>query len=172
MKKIIATCLLLLGAGGVILYLSNKKGPTAQPIVQTVNYKQACDIFSLKDAVAVLGDGATQTTSLKTPANGQKTVTNCLYSYDPGSLSDLVTVNLLLQGAAPNQAKQSFENARPKNAKVIKGYGDGAYWDPALGQLDILKGKYWLIVSAGTGDFSQRTPDLARRVADIIVKRL
>jgi hypothetical protein len=78
----------------------------------------------------------------------------------------------LLQGSSAAAAKRSFTAARPAGAVSLKGYGDQAFWDPALGQLNILKGQYWAIISAGSGPLDQRQPDLPRKIADIIMKRL
>lgn len=53
-------------------------------------------------------------------------------------------------GAASN--KSVFTSAgMPSGAQVVQGYGDNAYWDPSLYQLNILKGNNWYILTNYTG---------------------
>ncbi len=154
--------------------LLHKQPSSKQSFVKTnvITYKKACDVFTLKDAQSVLGQGASKTSSQTDSVNNQKSVTTCLYSYDPGSFSDLVNASVLLQGSPSDSAMQSFEEGRPEGAQDVKGYGDQAYWDPNLGQLHILKGQYWVIISAGSGPLNQRDQDLPRKIADVTIKRL
>lgn len=177
MKKvaILASLLILLGAGAWLAknkFTQVSKVPAQKTSTPTINYKKACDVFSLRDAVAVFGDGTTQTPTHSDSVSPQRSVTTCLYSYDPGSFSDLVSASVLLQADAMNQTKQSFLHARPTDAITVAGYGDQAYWDGSLGQLHILKGNYWVIISAGMGPLNQRDQDLPRMVADSIMKQL
>ncbi len=174
MKKLISLLLLVALVGGVAWYVHDHQSAPVKKASQTprIVFKKACDVFPLADAVTILGNGTTQTPSHTDAVTAQKSVTTCLYSYDPGSFSDLVSASLLLQGAPPAQAKQSFSDARPSNAVDVSGYGEQAYWDPNLGQLHILKGQYWLIIAAGSGPLNQRDLDLPRKIADIMVKRI
>lgn len=175
MRKLlfIITPLIAIGLGGLWLIHRSVTPTTTSPVSKTATvFKKACDIFSLKDAVAVLGEGTTQTPSHTDSSTAQKSVTTCLYRYDPGSLSDIVSASLLLQGSSATAAKQSFSVARPSYATTVKGYGNAAFWDPSLGQLNILKGQYWVIISAGSGPLNQRQPDLPTKIADIIMKWL
>jgi hypothetical protein len=172
MRKALPILLLIITiAGGVWWYKSAQTKPLVS-VAPARTFKKACDVFTLADATAVLGEGATQTPTHSDTISAQKSVTTCLYSYDPGSLSDIVSASMLLQGAPAGQTQQSFTQARPANAETIKDYGDQAFWDPSLGQLNILKGSYWVIISAGSGPLNQRQPDLPRRIADIIMKRI
>lgn len=175
MKKLaIALLLILLTALAFITILRHNQPPPKQasaPVIKNT-YKKACSVFTLSDAQSVLGQGATQTPSHTDSITAQKSITSCLYTYDPGSFSDVVVASVQLQGSVPAQAKTSFTDARPANAQDVSGYGDQAYWDPNLGQLQIVKGQYWLIISGGSGPASQRDQDLPRKIADIIIKRL
>ncbi len=173
MKKVLIVIVVLAIAGGGLLFWRHKPAPH-QTVnqVQSVVYKKACDVFSVADARSILGGDATQTPSQTDTITSQKAVTTCLYSYDPGSFSDLVSASVLLQGSSAASAKQNFLNAKPGNASDVSGYGEAAYWDPNLGQLHILKGEYWVIITAGSGPLSERDQELPHKIADIIIKRL
>ncbi len=137
------------------------------------SYKKACDLFKLQDAQNVLGSGAQKGSSTQTNSeSAQRSVTTCTYSYDPGSLSDLVTATVLVRASSDAEAKKSFESSRSDNAQDIKDYGDAAYWNPSLGQINLLKGNYWVTVSAGAGPLDSRQQDLPTKIAGIIVKRI
>jgi len=171
-KAALVLCALLVASAGFLWFKRSQHHKPAQPAVATSQFKKACDVFTLQDANAVLGSGTTQTPSHTDSVTAQKAVTTCLYSYDPGSFSDLISASVLLQGATAASTKQSFSDARPDNAQTVTGYGDQAFWDPNLGQLQILKGQYWVIIAAGSGPLTQRDQDLPHKIADIIVKRL
>lgn len=182
MKKLIFTLLLVVivaaGAGWLAYqYFISKPATSGKPLNAITNhFKTACEVFTPQDAVDVLGSGAkagssSQVNSSST-ASADRLLTTCSYSYDPGSLSELITVTILLRGSSANEARQDFSGARPAQAETVTGYGEAAYWNPALGQLNILKGQYWVIISAGSGSVSTRPQELPKKVADKMLLRL
>ncbi len=176
MRKVFILVLIFvaIGAAGwfVVRAKKSEKHTAVPTVTPTVSYKKACDVFTLKDAVSLLGDGTAHAPSSSDHISANKSVTTCVYNYDPGSYSDLISASLFLQGSSAAEANQSFTGSEPGNSIKVDGYGDGAYWNPNLGQLNILKGQYLLIISAGSGPLDQREKDLPRKIADTVIKRL
>jgi hypothetical protein len=69
------------------------------------------------------------------------------------------------KGADEN--KDQFTSNKPPDVQDVEGYGDSAYWNPSFGQLNVLKGDTWYILSNNIGAFSQSPRlDDAKKLAD------
>ncbi len=169
---VISLLLILVGVGISAGWLGLRSKSKNAPAIAASSFKKACDVFTSDDAQSVLGSGTTQTPSQTDSASAGQAVTTCTYRYDPGSLSDVVNASVLLQASTPNDMKSEFSNGRPEDAVNVSGYGDSAYWSQSNGQLNVLKGQYWTIITAGSGAIDGRVPDLPRKIADIVVPRL
>ncbi len=176
MKKILIVIAVVVTAGASIWWIFNKFGDqhqkknTASKFV--TNLKKACDVFTTGDAQKVIGDGAKQTPSQTDSTSAQSSVSSCFYTYDPGELSEIVTASVLLQSASESATKQNFNSAKPSDAVDVHGYGESAYWSPNNSQLNVLKGPYWVVISAGSGSVVNRAQDLPLKIASIVLARL
>lgn len=145
--------------------------------------KTACDIFTEEIAKKVLGASATKTElpSGAQVSNEDISVTNCLYDNGSDDVKRLITANVLVRGAknrpayATNQfgyedTKKSATNGQ--STVEINGIGDAAWFNPALGQINIFvnDGKYWIIAQAGGGVKGERA--LGEKLARAIVENL
>ena len=138
--------------------------------------KDACNYLTEAVAVKVLGAGAEKGISNGGAASEDISVSTCTYTSKVGdSLADIKnmrTATLLVRspltaaGAASND--EPFDN-RKTGAITVSGYGEKAYWDPELGQLNVLKGGVWLIISLGKSALAEHTIDETKRLADEIV---
>ncbi len=108
----------------------------------------ASQILTKADAEAVLGKEVGDPTATSTAG----VVSTCNYM-----AKDLTGLHMLIRASAsPDAARVIFEEAQ-KQSKVlsradpepVEGLGDAAYWaGGSLDQLNVLKGRYWVILSA------------------------
>lgn len=187
----IVSGVVIVGAGiGIVL---TKKDPSSSAI-DTSNIKtgndamvavDACDVLSASVAKKVLGDGAEKgDTSAGTASTDDISVSNCIYTHKSvttGSVKDqlasIETVGLLVRaaknkaGAASNQTP--FTSAKPAGVQDVTGYGSKAYFNPSTGQLNVLAGNNWYIISRYTGtSVTRATLEQTKVLADAIKDNL
>jgi hypothetical protein len=134
--------------------------PAAKP-----KAKSACSIFTLADAKQVLGDTAKGGSVNDENSSDDLTVSSCSYTQDSGAnvpVSSGKTAGLLVR--APKTGSGDTQD--------VSGYGDSAYWDPQLGQLNILKNNTWYILSNGPVTPASRTLDQAKQLADLLISKM
>ena len=102
-------------------------------------------------------------------------VAACTYKTTDESLPSQ-TASLILRspknqaGAISNQAP--FSSAKPANSQTVYGVGESAYWNPELGQLNVLNEGNWLIITAGLVKASERTQEQAIQAANLILPKI
>lgn len=187
MKKsvpIIIAVLVIVGGAGVYLGFikdnndstSNSSASNTEP-AKTDTFtggKRACDVVTLEDAKRVLGEAAEAGGSnADAPTDGQDVVvSNCTYSDGAATVAQGKSVSILARspksssGAEDN--KSQFGAQKPAEAEDVTGYGEAAYWNPAFGQLNILKDGTWYIISNGPIRVDERTLDQAKQLADLV----
>lgn len=123
----------------------------------------ACDVLTEAAAKQVIGAGAEKgDTSAGNVSTDDVSVTNCVYTYKTVTtgpiLDQLASVDhagLLVRSAKTKTGAESnktpFTTAKPAGAQDVSGYGEAAYYNPAMGQLNILKGGNWYILSKYKG---------------------
>lgn len=141
--------------------------------------KDACAYLTQEIATKLLGAGAEKGDINPPAASDDISVSTCTYSSKVGdSLADiknmriatlLVRSPLSAVGAASND--EPFDNLK-NGAITVGGYGEKAYWDPELGQLNVLKGGTWLILSFGQSAIADKSLDEAKQLANEIVPQL
>ena len=140
---------------------------------------KACNIFSLADAKQVLGDSAKGGASGASSSSSDLEVSACSYSQSSGAsapVSATKSASLLVRapktGAGTTSNQKQFGQLKPTGSEPVPGYGDNAYWDPQLGQLDILKNNAWYILSNGPITPAERTLDQAKTLADLLINKM
>jgi hypothetical protein len=112
----------------------------------------ASQVLTKADAEAVLGKEVGD----PTVSNTAGVVSTCNYM-----AKDLTGLHLLIRAAAsPDAARVIFEEARKQaeamsrvEPEPVSGLGDAAYWAGGdLNQLNVVKGRYWMIFSAPMAD--------------------
>jgi len=152
------------------------------PSQQTAYVKQvlACQRYTLADAKQLLGKDANASTSPIYDSSGANLYTSsCTYTTQaiPGQTNTRKTSSTLLmrqpksdKGTLSNQ--NEFGSLVPATAIPITGYGDKAFWDPTHGELNILKGNIWYVLSIGPATPADRGLDQAKSMADLLLPKL
>lgn len=179
MKKILPTLvavlvIVILGVVGWMIFKPEGK-ETSQGEQQSQNFQivDACEVFTLEEAQTILGSTTTKGESGETASSSDDvTVSSCTYTYDPGTVSGIKTASVLARspksetGAESNLAQ--FDPV-PEGAQEVTGIGEMAFWNPALGQLNVLKSNVWLIISSGGPKPDEHTQADAEAVANVVV---
>ncbi len=136
--------------------------------------KKACDVLTADDATKVLGTTAQAgSTNSDEPTEGPDVVVStCTYSDGSSAIGQSKTVSVLVRAAKSTDGAESntsqFGDQKPSGAQEVTGYGEAAFWNPAFGQLNVLKNGNWYILSNGSIKAADRTVDQAKQLADVI----
>jgi hypothetical protein len=177
-----AVAVVLALAGGLVWWQAAQQhstvgdGDSVQNDTTFAGPKDACDYLTQAIAIKLLGEGSEKGEG-NSPVNGEElSVSTCVYTSKTGqtiadvknmrSLTLLVRSPLTAVGAASND--EPFDTLKTGAVKV-DGYGEKAFWDPELGQLNVLKGGTWLIMSFGKTSLVESSLDDAKKLADEIV---
>lgn len=181
-KALLATVAIIVIGGGVLFWATrDSKAPSSKTdsktaSTQTYGAKDACNYLTQDIANVMLGAGANKGDNTPGASSDDVSVSTCTYtSATDGTLEsakNVHTATLLLRapltdtGAESN--KEPFANQK-EGAVSVAGYGEKAYWDPAMGQFNVLQKDSWLIMSVGPAQASQRTQDDAQKMAQAIL---
>ena len=131
----------------------------------------ACDVFTQEDAEKALG-----TTASSEPVNPKvkrpKVVANCTYN----GFKDGKPVAASAQfrfGKTDSDAQKAFDDARMQfQTKPMLISGADAFWSAKTGQMNLRKGRAWLTVSVGPQKLNERDLNDAKKLAEILAKKL
>jgi hypothetical protein len=177
-----AVVVVLAIATGLVWWQASQQNNTAntggpdQNNTSFAGAKDACNYLTAAIAAKLLGEGSAKSDGGSPVTTEDLSVSTCIYTSKPGetiadvknmrSLTLLVRSPLTAVGAASND--EPFDSLKTGAIKV-DGYGEKAFWDPELGQLNVLKGGTWLILSSGKTSLIESTLDDAKKLADEIV---
>ena len=146
----------------------------------------ACDV--LTDAVAkqVLGDTATKgETAAGNASSDDVSVSNCTYFKKTVTAGSALaqaqateTAGLLVRAAKTKTGADSNKaifatDKLPSGAQAVSGYGDKAFFNPQFGQLNVLVGGNYYIISHHVGvNATKGTLDQAKQLADAVKNNL
>lgn len=131
---------------------------TPKVVYQPTN---ACDMFSTAKAKELLGSN-TVTSSVAAPTqSGDIASSNCGYTDGNPDTNNMIVAAISIRSGINDkgvqQNKTEFVAGWPKtDVETIKDLGESAYFNQKLGQLNILDGHRWIIISYGVGS-SPRT---------------
>ena len=131
----------------------------------------ACDVFTQAEAEKALG-----TTAATDPVNPKvkrpKVIPNCTYHGFKDGKAVSATVQFRF-GKTEGDAERAFEDARMQfQTKPMLISGTQAFWSGKTGQMNLRKGRVWVTLSLGSAKVSERNIDDAKKLADILVKKL
>lgn len=146
--------------------------------VSNYGAKDACNYLTAETATQVLGAGAEKGAVNAAASSPDVGVTSCTYTSPTdgtlGSIQSVRTASLYLRtsltGAGEVSNSLPFKERKPGSQEVT-GYGDAAFWDAELGQLNVHIKSAWMIISNGPAKASSRTLDDARKLADLILAK-
>lgn len=169
---IVAVLVVVGGSFALVKSARKDNAVSEQPQQQTYSVKKACDVFTTEDAKKVLGDGAAVTPMNEPkPTSDTVEVTQCSYAQGDKQATLLSRSAKSDLGRTSNQ--EVFTGSqRPADAQAVEGYGDSAYWAPALGQLNIYKSGNWYIMTISTGKTDARSLDETKKLADTVIEKL
>lgn len=145
----------------------------------------ACDVLTEAAAKQVIGDGAKKgDTAAGNVSSDDVSVSNCVYNYKSVTtgpalqqLQSTESVGILARAARTKLGAESnkavFASQKPAGVQDVSGYGNKAFFNPSTGQLNILKGNNWYILSHYTGVSSNKsTLAEATELADAVKDNL
>ncbi len=130
----------------------------------------ACDVFTAQDAEAALGTAAVETNNFK--GKRPRVVMTCNYSgsKDGKALSASAQFRFARTDA---EMRQAFGDARlEQQTKPVLIAGNDAFWNGRTGQLHLRKGRAWVTLSVGPEKQGDRDIEVARKLAEALVKRM
>lgn len=138
----------------------------------------ACDVLTAGVATQILGAGATKgDTKTGAASSDDVSVSNCVYYVRPANATPAQIINdtkgngLLVRSAKTQTGvtgnKAVFANL-PAGDQWVDGIGDKAYFNPNLGQLSVLKGGNYYIVSNYHGKATSGTLESDTALAKLL----
>ena len=143
----------------------------AAPVAFAQNAFDACEVFTQADAEAAMG-----TTMAPEPVNPKvkrpKVVLTCTYT---GSKDSKPVAATVLFNSAKTEAdvSRAFDEHRLQvQTKPMLMSGAEAFWSAKTGQMNIRKGRTWAQLTVGGAKLGERDAESAKKLADILVKKL
>ncbi|MET0997686.1 MAG: hypothetical protein ABWX73_03135 [Marmoricola sp.] len=138
---------------------------------------EACDVLTPAIAKSVLGSVGEASQPPPATSNDDVRVTSCVRANAAASLDSPRSVSLLMRVAKSVSGARGNESvfaagSLPDGAMEVLGYGQAAFWNPAFGQLNILKNGNWYILTSGPIDPRRHTLAETRILADALVDQL
>ncbi len=131
----------------------------------------ACEVFTQADAEQVLGTAAA-TDPVNPKVKRPKVIPNCTYR----AFKDGKNVSASVQfrfGKTESEAEHAFEDARMQfQTKPMLISGTQAFWSAKTGQMNLRKGRTWITVSVGGERPNDRDQGDARKLAEVLAKKL
>ena len=170
---LIATPLVLLALVLVALFAYNF-GTSTKVVYQPV---KACERFTPAEAQDLLGDKILSVDTKKPAVSGDIAISKCSYTdQNPDQNAMKVAAVAIRSGVNDDgvaQNKREFAASKKANPGVqdVPGLGDTAYFNPVNGQMGILQGRDWLIVSYGAGATPQaNTIEDVTKLSQMVLK--
>jgi len=131
----------------------------------------ACAFFTPEEASKALGSAA-----IPEPVNPRarrpKMVPACSYSAVKYGTRVAATVTLHF-GRTEQEAQRAFEDARMKlQTKPMLISGSDAFWSARTGEITLRKGRTSMTVAVGPAQVPQREMNDAKKLAEILAKKL
>ena len=163
---------LALVAGLIVLIVANIDRP-AEIVYKPV---RACDLFTLDEAKELIGSNAFRSTEDADPVlQGNAVTSSCGYSDGNANIDDSIVAAIKVRSGINDDGieenKNDFQRGIPdEKISNVPDLGDSAYFNQVNGQLNILNGLDWIIISYGVNsDPAGNTVDQAVALAKKII---
>ncbi|HCH34946.1 MAG: hypothetical protein UY35_C0002G0055 [Candidatus Saccharibacteria bacterium GW2011_GWC2_48_9] len=117
---------------------------------------RACSLLTVVEAKSLLGGRTIRTNNTAPQVSADNATSQCGYADGNPKTGEMLVIAIIVragvndEGVARNNT--DFAAARPeKGVQDIEGLGDDAFFNEANGQLNILDGRNWMILSYGVG---------------------
>lgn len=116
----------------------------------------ACEAFSGAEAQELLGSAAFNSNSNDPVLSGDTATSRCGYTDGNSDTQKMLVAAVIVRSGINDkgvaQNKTEFAKGTPtQTVEIVKDLGDSAYFNQINGQLNVLKGRDWFIVSNGLG---------------------
>ena len=136
---------------------------------------KACELLTFDEAKQLVGENAVTSGSTEPAISGNTATSKCGYTDGNADTNALIVAAILVRsgindkGVEQNQTE--FVSGRPTdNVEIIENVGDKAYYNEERGQLNILNGRDWIVISYGPGTEQQaNTLEDALKLAEKLV---
>jgi hypothetical protein len=135
----------------------------------------ACDLLTLTEARDMLG-GGTLASNVNAPILSNDTATSrCGYTDGNPDTNNMIVAAIIVRSGINDKGvrknKTEFAAGKPsQHVETVKNLGDSAYFNQKLGQLNILDGREWIILSYGVGSAPKTNAvDKAAELARMVV---
>lgn len=131
----------------------------------------ACTVFTQEDAQKALG-GPADPEPVNPRARRPRVVLGCAY-HGSKEGKPVSAVAQFKFARSPDEAGRAFDEARLQlQTKPLLISGADAFWAGRAGEMHVRKGRAWVTLTVGTKNAKEREVDPARRLAEILVKKL
>lgn len=131
----------------------------------------ACAVFTQDDAEKVLATQATGEAA-NPKAKRPRVVTSCTYTASANGKPLAATAQFKVS-RNNDEAARAFDEARLQlQTKPMLISGAEAFWAGKAGQMHVRKGKIWMTLTVGSTKVNERDIDQARKLAEVLVKKL
>jgi len=131
----------------------------------------ACAVFTQADAEKALGTAA-QPEPVNPKARRPRVVTTCTYTGTREGHPVAASVQFRFARTEP-EARGAFEDARLQyQTKPLLLPGIEAFWSGKTGQMHVRKGRTWITLSVGGAKPAERELEPARKLAEVLAKKL
>lgn len=136
---------------------------------------KACDLLNEGEAKELLGAGALLTTNTPPSQSGDITISQCAYADGTPDKNNMVIAAIVVRSGINDKGTQQnitdFSGAQSqRTVQAVNDIGKSAFYNPDLGQLNILKDRNWIIVNYGVGSNPQaNTLEDAAKLAKKII---
>jgi hypothetical protein len=131
----------------------------------------ACDVFTQADAEAALGTAA-QPEPVNPKVKRPKVVTKCTYNGFKEGKPVAATAEFRF-GRNEGDVRGAFnEHRMAVQTKPILLPGAEGFWSSKTGQMNLRKERTWVTLSVGAPKITDRDPDQARKLAELLAKKI
>ena len=131
----------------------------------------ACNAFTAADAEAALGAAAAPE-PVNPKVKRPRVVMSCTYNGFKDSKPVAASVQYKFS-RSDAESQRAFDEARMQfQTKPLFISGAEAYWAGKTGQLNVRKGRTWIVLSVGPQKVNERDIEQAKKLAEILVKKL
>jgi hypothetical protein len=145
-------------------------GMAAGPVLAQESF-DACEVFTVEDAQKFLGkDAAAEPVNPK--VKHPKVIPSCTYHATREGVKVSATANFRW-GKTNDDTQRAFEDARMQfQTKPMLISGVEAFWAGKQGEMMLRKGRTWLTLTIGPALPTQRDINEAKRLAELLVKKM
>lgn len=136
---------------------------------------KACNVFTLEEAQALMGAGAEAGSNTAPASSDDVKVDTCSYTFSNGDVKSIKVATVMTRSPLSDVGEKSNQDAFKEGGaaagEAVSGYGEKAYWNASLHELNILKDGVWYSIVYGGTNPQNNTLEDAKLVAAKVVNQ-